>query len=99
MTAWARAQELEAYGLCGLTPDTFGALTIPQFYSMLEAAYWREARQRRMIARAVACLVTPKPGFTTSDVEASILGGEPEDDICEARAARLREAGADQTWP
>lgn len=85
------AHELEAYGLCGLSPETFAALTVPEFHSLLEAAYWREARQVKLMAQMVAQLLRPymKETQNTEFFVDDLLGGDPVSQVETARAQRL----------
>lgn len=101
MSDWIEANELEAYGLCGLTPEMFEALTIPEYASMVEAAYWREARWRQLIAETVTRLmaawseIRDPAGFAEQ-----MTGGNQVAKIERARRQRLDRLHAqDETWP
>jgi hypothetical protein len=84
--------ELEAYGLCGLTPQTFGDLTLPEFDSMVEAAYWREGRWLKVVAQMVAQLLRPhlERGTNVSFLANDLAGGDPVAQVEQARARRLK---------
>lgn len=98
------SQELEAYGLCGLRPAEFAALTLPEYQSVLEACYWREARHLRLLAQSLAQLLRPylDERTPTEFFVDDLLGGDPVAKIEEARATRLaeiRKARDTEAWP
>lgn len=89
---WAEAVALEAYGLCGLRPKDFWALTVAEFQDVLEAAWWREARIRKLVASSVLQLLQPymKQG---TDIQWELEGmfrGDPETRVEQERDRRLR---------
>ena len=83
--------ELQACGLCGLTPEQFGALTVPEFLTCVEAAMWREARQHRVLSTAVAHLLSPhlKEGHSVGGLVEDLTGGDPDRRIVAERQRRL----------
>jgi hypothetical protein len=89
---WSEAVALEAYGLCGLRPDQFWALTVPEFQDMLEAATWQEARMRKLIAASVLQLLAPyakHPLDIGWELE-TMFHGDPEKRVEQERDSRLR---------
>lgn len=92
MDAWIEDHELQAYGICGLTPSEFGALTIPEFHSVLEASHWQEARWRKFFAMLAIQLLSPhlKQGTNLQVLIDRWLGGDPEQAIMLLREKRLK---------
>lgn len=77
--------------MCGLRPKQFFALTPLEYLDVLEAAEWREAREMRKLAYAVAHILSPnfKPGMTVGEAMRSIAGGDPEEEIEAVRKRRI----------
>jgi len=91
--AWAESVAFEAYGLCGLKPEEFWRLTIPEFQDLVEAATWREARWRKTLAATTLQLLAPymkEPLDMAWHLPACFPQGDPEDRVTEARERRLR---------
>ena len=77
--------------MCGLLPDQFFALTPLEYLDVLEAAEWREAREMRKIAYAVAHILSPnfQAGITIDYAMHSMMGGDPEEEIKNRRKQRI----------
>jgi len=84
-------EELHAYGLCGLKPEEFDRLTLPEYQSLLEAAYWKEARQIKLLASALAHLLSPYLEHPTPIpfLVDDLLGGDPVAEVERTRTLRL----------
>lgn len=89
---WAETVAFEAYGVCGLRPEEFWRLTVPEFQDVLEAATWREARLRKLVAASILQLLQPYMKHEL-DLQWELEGmfkGDPERRVEASREQRLQ---------
>jgi hypothetical protein len=75
-----------------LKPKEFWELTVPEFQDLLEAATWKEARMRKLVAASVLQLLAPyakQPLDIGWELE-TMFRGDPEKRVEQERDARLR---------